>query len=87
MIIRRHRQFLKNYKKRIFSHHKLNEKFKERLNLFVQDSKNPKLKDHMLLGSFKGLRAFSVTGDIRVVYRIVEGTIELYDIGSHNQVY
>lgn len=87
MIIRRHRQFLKNYKKRILTHLNLDKKFEERLNLFIQDSKNPKLKDHKLLGSLEGFRAFSVTGDIRVVYRVIEGVIEFYDIGSHNQVY
>lgn len=87
MIIRRHRQFLKNYKKRIFLHRNLDKKFEEKLNLFIQDSKNLKLKDHKLLGSFEGFKAFSVTGDIRVVYRVVEGVIELYDIGNHNQVY
>ncbi|KKQ37311.1 MAG: Plasmid stabilization system [Candidatus Roizmanbacteria bacterium GW2011_GWA2_37_7] len=87
MIIRRHRQFIKNYKKRILPHPNLDKKFEEKFNLFIADSKNPKLKDHKLFGSFKGLRAFSVTGNVRVVYRIVEDVIELYDIGSHNQVY
>lgn len=87
MIIRRHRQFLKNYKKRILTHRNLDKKFEDRLNLFIQDAKNPILKNHKLLGSLEGFRAFSVTGDIRVVYRIIEGAIELYDIGSHNQVY
>lgn len=87
MIIRRHRQFLKNYKKRILPYRNLDKKFEERLNLFIHDSKNPKLKDHKLIGSLIGLRAFSLTGDIRVVYRVVERIVELYDIGSHNQVY
>lgn len=32
--------------------------------------------------------AFSVTGDIRVIYRMLsEDEAELFDIGSHNQVY
>ena len=87
MIIRRHRHFLKNYKKRILPHRNLDRRFEEKLNILIQDSKNPILKDHKLLGSFVGFRAFSVTGDIRVVYRIVKGVIELYDIGSYNQVY
>ncbi|MDO8609629.1 MAG: type II toxin-antitoxin system mRNA interferase toxin, RelE/StbE family [bacterium] len=48
---------------------------------------NPLLKDHKLIGSLNGLRAFSITGDVRVVYRIEGDILELYDIGSHNQVY
>jgi addiction module RelE/StbE family toxin len=87
MIIRRHRQFLKNYKKRILPYSNLDKKFEEKFTLFIQNSHNPTLKDHGLVGSLDGFRAFSVTGDIRVVYREVEGAIELYDIGSHNQVY
>jgi len=35
----------------------------------------------------KGLRAFSVGGDLRVVYRETEEYYEFLDIGSHNQVY
>ena len=87
MIIRRHKQFLRNYKKRILPYPKLDKKFEERLNLFLHDSQNPILKNHKLSGSLKGLRAFSISGNIRVVYRIVKDVVELYDIGSHNQVY
>lgn len=87
MIIRRHPQFLKNYKKRVLAYPNLDKKFEERLKLFLQDAKNPVLKDHKLVGVLEGLRAFSVAGDVRVVYRIIKGVLELYDIGSHNQVY
>jgi len=45
------------------------------------------LRDHKLIGKKKNFRAFSVTGDIRVVYIIVDSNIWLFDIGSHNQVY
>ena len=87
MIIVRHNTFKKNYKKRIFPNKNLDKKFEERLNLFIGNPRNPELKDHKLAGSLKGLRAFSVTGDVRVVYRINKDVMELYDIGSHNQVY
>ena len=87
MIIRRHRQFIKNYKKRILPNSQLDKRFEERLELFHQDRQNPLLKNHKLIGSMEGLRAFSVTGDIKVVYRAIGEIIELYDIGSHNQVY
>ncbi|MBI3486516.1 type II toxin-antitoxin system YafQ family toxin [Candidatus Daviesbacteria bacterium] len=47
----------------------------------------PTLKDHKLIGKKFGFRAFSVTGDIRVVYKLINSDVWLYDIGSHNQVY
>ena len=87
MKITRHRQFKKNFKTRISRNPKLVKKFEERLNLFVFDHKNPLLKDHQLTGDRKAYRAFSVTGDIRTVYKIEGKTVELYDIGTHNQVY
>lgn len=56
--------------------------------MFINNPNHPLLHDHLLRGTKKGLRAFSVAGDIRVVYRRPNtDTIELLDIGSHNQVY
>jgi len=46
------------------------------------------LKDHPLTGKKQGLRAFSITGDVRIVYHFVsDDFVEFLDIGSHNQVY
>lgn len=79
--------FRKNYRKRIFPHKNLDKRFEERRNLFVKDPKNPILKDHALTGKMKGFRAFSITGDIRVVYYVYKKTAYLIDIGTHAQVY
>ncbi len=87
MKVGRHRQFRKHFKQRIVSNISLVKKFDERLRLFLLDSKQPLLFDHPLFGSKKTFRTFSVTGDIRVVYRIEGDMIRLYDIGTHNQVY
>lgn len=87
MEIYHHKKFLKNYKLRILSNPKLDNKFQERLELLVKESNNPALKDHQLAGDKSDYRAFSVTGDIRVIYKKSTDQIELYDIGTHNQVY
>lgn len=87
MIITRHNLFRKHYKKRILPYRNLDRRFENRLKLFLQDPQNPELKDHRLIGSLKGLRAFAITGDIRVVYQILNDVLELYDVGSHAQVY
>jgi addiction module RelE/StbE family toxin len=87
MEIKYHKTFLKNFRKRIKPHSKFSEQFKLRLNLLIQDSTNPTLKDHSLKGLKKGYRSFSVTGDIRVIYKYEGKNIRLYDIGTHNQVY
>jgi len=87
MTIIRHYLFLKHYKKRILPFPNLDKKFEERLKLFIHSPNNPSLHNHKLVGSLEGLRSFSITGDIRIVYRTFGNIIELYDIGSHNQIY
>lgn len=87
MKINYHKEFLKNYKKRIKPYPKLATQFKKQLKRFIQNPKEPSLHDHKLIGKKKSFRAFSVTGDIRIVYLIESNEIWLYDIGSHNQVY
>lgn len=67
---------------------KIQDQFEKRLEIFVCDSLNPILKIHPLHGNLAGLRAFSVNGDYRVVYRLIsKDTAKLVDIGTHSQVY
>ncbi len=81
------KEFKKSYKKRILSKENLIKRFEQRYDLFEENPSNPILKDHELGGRLQSHRAFSVTGDIRVVYYIFEDIIYFIDIGTHNQVY
>lgn len=87
MNLARHRIFNKHFKVRILPNKNLVRKFEERLVLFLKKPDNPILKDHKLVGKMNGYRSFSIGGDLRVIYRIIGDTLELYDIGTHNQVY
>lgn len=82
-----HKRFLKHYKKRISPNPTLVKKYEERIRIFFQNPSHPLLQDHSLAGDLEGLKAFSITGDFRVVYFMKEDTLHLYDIGTHNQVY
>lgn len=82
-----HRQFKKSYKKRIAPHPKLVARFTERLTLFIENPVHPELQTHHLVGEKIRLMAFSITGDIRVVYRQEKDVVLFLDIGTHNQVY
>jgi mRNA-degrading endonuclease YafQ of YafQ-DinJ toxin-antitoxin module len=55
--------------------------------MFTNGVRGIPLNDHGLKGSKRTYRAWSVSGDIRVVYRETEEYYEFLDIGSHNQVY
>ena len=82
------KKFRKHYKKRIIHDVALDRRSRNRIDLFVNNSSHPLLRDHSLKGSQEGSRAFWVTGDVRIVYqRIDNNTVEFLDIGAHNQVY
>lgn len=72
---------------RIAVNQKLKKQFGLRLGLFVEGVRDYPLDDHALVGTMKGLRAFSVGGDLWVVYRETDSHYEFLDVGSHNQVY
>ena len=81
-----HRSYLKSYKK---LPKKIQIKAEERIALFAENRLNPQLRDHALTGNMIGKRAFSVTGDYRVIYeeREHELVFLFIDIGTHSQVY
>jgi addiction module RelE/StbE family toxin len=87
MRVSKHKNFVKSFRLRITPHQNLVRRFNERMELFLSNSTDPVLHDHALGGNLKGKRSFSITGDIRVIYRILPDQIILIDIGSHNQVY
>lgn len=81
------KKFLKNLKKRFIGDKKLERQIQKRIDLFLEDKGNPLLKDHKLLGTMRGLRSFSVTGDVRIVYQEFEDFYLFIDVGTHNQIY
>lgn len=62
------KKFKSNYKKRVQPFKSLDKKFEDRYDLFVVNPNSPLLKNHPLKGDKLGLKSFSVTGDIRVIY-------------------
>ena len=88
MKIRYTKHFQKNFIKRIPAESSLDKRYLERVTLFLQNRNDPVLKNHKLSGKLTGYFAFSITGDIRVLYYFnSDDEITFIDIGSHNQVY
>lgn len=46
-----------------------------------------KYKDHALKGDFQGFRECHIKPDLLLVYRIIDNTLELVDIGSHSDLF
>lgn len=81
-------KFEKIFKRRFNNKPYLNERLQERIGLFAANPNNEILNNHRLKGYKKPLYSFSITGDIRVIYELIdENTAKLLDIGTHNQVY
>ena len=80
-------EFMKIYNKRFPAKHRIHTKFDQKVKIFAENPHNPILKNHLLTGKLQGYYAFSITGDIRVIYSIYMDTAYFTDIGTHNQVY
>jgi addiction module RelE/StbE family toxin len=77
----------KNFRTRITPNRNIKNRFEVRLHQFIDGVRDYPINDHSLVGTMKSLRAFSIGGDLRVVYRETDEYFEFLDIGSHNQVY
>lgn len=88
MKIELHPNFKKSYQKRITNKPKLVRQTQSRTKLFQKDPNNPTLRSHNLKGKKLNLKAFSITGDIRIVYfPISKDHVIFLDTGTHNQIY
>jgi mRNA-degrading endonuclease YafQ of YafQ-DinJ toxin-antitoxin module len=81
--IRLAKDFDKSYKKRIAPNRNLRDVYANRVAAFQMGKRDQPLNDHPL----KGKRAFSVAGNVRVVYEETDEIFIFLDVGSHNQVY
>ncbi len=79
-----HRRFYKNYAK---LSPKLQQKFKERRNLFLLDEFNVVLNNHVLTGRWSGYRSINITGDIRAIFKRDAESALFVAIDSHSNLY
>ncbi len=81
-----HRRFEKQFKKLSV---KLQEKCIERISLFAREPYHPTLRNHSLVGKLDGKRAFSVTGDVRIIFIEEDGyvVVTFLDVGTHSRLY
>lgn len=84
MQIEYHKHFKKAFRRQS---KKIQDKFFDRMDVFVEDQFHYSLNNHALIGKFKGVRSFDITGDIRVHYEQIGDRIILLNIGTHSQLY
>ena len=68
--------------------HKVQQQFKARLSLWLENSEHPTLRVHPLKGSLSGYWSMNISGDYRVIYYFQgDETAVLALIGTHSQLY
>ena len=83
----RTKTFLKEYRKIKFSD-KLYLKYVVYITTLLKQENLPKeAKDHNLQGNYSDYREFHISGDLLVMYRVEESTLELLKIGTHSQFF
>ena len=67
---------------------KMKQQAVERLQLFLSDPMDYRLRNHSLTGVWAGHRSIDVTGDIRAIYnKADENVARFVAIGSHSELY
>lgn len=85
MIIQYLPKFKKQYKKLPV---KFQNKFDERLRLFIINPTSPQLRVHPLKGNYAGYWSMNINGDIRALYIVQGESIIIFAlIGTHSELY
>ena len=80
--------FKRAYKKVTVANPDLKPKIAQALKTFADNPLHPSLRTHKLSGKLKGLWAFVVAYDCRVVFQFLDDQdVLLIDIGEHDEVY
>lgn len=85
MVITTTKKFDKRYKKQST---KIKKAFQNRIDIFINNTNDPRLNVHRLSGSLKDLWSFNISGDVRVIFdRSYGDVVILVDIGNHSELY
>lgn len=84
MEIQYHRIFYKKFKKLPM---KVQDEFKERLVLFINNKFDKRLNNHLVDFAYMGCRSINVTGDYRAIFRDEGDVVTFINIGTHSQLY
>jgi len=79
-----HRNFKKQFKR---LPKKIQDKFGEKIIIFLADVYSIELNNHLLTGEWAGYRSIDITGDIRAVYKIENNCYHFRAVGTHHQLY
>ncbi len=87
MRLKRHKQFLKDFKKIALTDGQF-EKFIQFVHCLQENLPLPaESKDHALKGQFSDCREFHLGGDVLIIYMQINDEVILMRLGSHAQLF
>ena len=67
---------------------KLQQKFDDKIRVFIINPYDPSLRNHALSGKYVGYSSINITGDLRALYYQKGEAITIFGfIGTHSQLY
>ncbi|MDR4509010.1 MAG: type II toxin-antitoxin system mRNA interferase toxin, RelE/StbE family [Candidatus Brocadiaceae bacterium] len=80
--------FKRAFKKKIKGKQNIENKFWEKVNIFINDPYNTQLRTHKLSGKLEELWSFTVEYDVRVIFYFSEkDKVVFVAVGKHDEVY
>ncbi|MBN2896586.1 MAG: type II toxin-antitoxin system mRNA interferase toxin, RelE/StbE family [Campylobacterales bacterium] len=82
-------RYIKRLEKFLKKHNNLADRYKKTVTILAHDPAHPSLRLHKLKGVLQEFYSVSINMEYRIIidFVIVEETIILIDIGSHDEVY
>ena len=66
---------------------KSQDRFDEKLKLFLKDAYSRELNNHALHGKYDGCRSINITGDLRAIYEVRREGLRFLIIDTHSNLY
>lgn len=84
MVVKLHKDVVKRLRK---LPHKIEEKFYDRVDLFLVNKFDKQLNNHSVDNAYPGCRSINITGDYRALYRNQGEGVLFVIIGNHSELY
>lgn len=85
--LKRHKSYLKDFSKVKMSEQHYVKYLLSLVSLLKEEKLTPEALDHQLQGELADCREFHISGDMILIYRIENDTLQLLRIGTHSQLF
>ncbi len=85
--VKRHKLFIKEFRNAKLSDQHFSKYIVYLAKLIEEQALPEEALDHALKGEYKDCREFHISGDLLVIYFVVEDTLNLIRMGSHSQLF